>query len=46
MENNNNSEHSGDDSDTNSKYKDENKFSKYETLDEGTFAFMHWMNSG
>jgi hypothetical protein len=45
MEDNNNSEHSDGDSDTNSKYKDENKFSKCETLDEGTFAFMHWMNS-
>jgi hypothetical protein len=46
MEDNNNSEHSsGDDSDTNSKYKHENKFNKCQTLDEGTFAFMHWLNS-
>ncbi|HEY5631757.1 MAG TPA: hypothetical protein VIR31_06490, partial [Nitrososphaeraceae archaeon] len=46
MEDNNNSEHSsGNDSDTNSKYKHENKFNKCQTLDEGTFAFMHWLNS-
>ena len=47
MEGNDNSEHSsGDDSDTtNSKYKHEDKFNKCQTLDEGTFAFMHWMNS-
>ena len=46
MEDNNNSEHSrGDDSNTNIKYKHENKFNKCQTLDEGTFAFMHWLNS-
>ena len=46
MEDNNNSEHSSvDDSDTNNKYKHENKFNKCQTLDEGTFAFMHWLNS-
>ena len=46
MEDNNNSEHSsGDESNTNIKYKHENKFNKCQTLDEGTFAFMHWLNS-
>jgi hypothetical protein len=32
-----------DDSDSHRKYK--NMFSKCETLDESTFAFMHWLNS-
>ncbi len=32
-----------DDSESHRKYK--NKFNKCETLDEGTFAFMHWLNS-
>ncbi|HZA06887.1 MAG TPA: hypothetical protein VE619_04210, partial [Nitrososphaeraceae archaeon] len=46
MEDNNNSEHSsGDESNTNIKYNHENKFNKCQTLDEGTFAFMHWLNS-
>jgi len=26
-------------------YKRENEFNKCETLDKGTFAFMHWLNS-
>jgi hypothetical protein len=43
MEDANNGEQSDDDSDSHRKYK--NKFDKCETLDEGTFAFMHWLNS-
>ena len=42
MENNNN-EKSADDSDSNSSHK--NRFNKCETIEEGTFAFMHWLNS-
>jgi hypothetical protein len=42
MEDKSNSEHSDD---GHSHYKRENKFNKCETLDEGTFAFMHWLNS-
>ena len=42
MEDKSNSKYSDD---GHSHYKRENKFNKYETLDEGTFAFMHWLNS-
>ena len=42
MEDKSNSEHSDD---GHSHYNRENKFNKCETLDEGTFAFMHWLNS-
>jgi hypothetical protein len=42
MEDRSNSEHSDD---GHSHYKREKKFNKCETLDEGTFAFMHWLNS-
>jgi hypothetical protein len=42
MEDNNN-EKSADDSDSNSSHK--NRFNKCETIEEGTFAFMHWLNS-
>jgi hypothetical protein len=45
MEYNNNIERSHGDFDINSKYNCENKFNECETLDEGTFAFMHWLNS-
>ncbi|MDQ6866054.1 MAG: hypothetical protein M3044_19785 [Thermoproteota archaeon] len=44
-DNNDNNERSDDDSDSQSKSKTRNKFNKCETLDEGTFAFMHWLNS-
>ncbi|HXX99037.1 MAG TPA: hypothetical protein VEL11_18250 [Candidatus Bathyarchaeia archaeon] len=43
MQDANNGEQSDDDSD--SYRKCQNKFNKCETLDEGTFAFMHWLNS-
>jgi hypothetical protein len=43
MQGNNNSEQSDDDSDSHSRHK--RKFNKCETLDEGIFAFMHWLNS-
>jgi hypothetical protein len=43
MKDNNNSEQSVDDSDSHGQHK--RKFNKCETLDEGTFAFMHWLNS-
>ena len=43
--NNEQSEEEGDDPDGHSKDKPEHKFNKCETLDEGTFAFMHWLNS-
>lgn len=45
MQDANNSEQSDDDSDSHGKCKRENKFNKCETLDEGMFAFMHWLNS-
>src|SRR2546422_4604871 len=46
MEDNNSVEQSDDDPDTNnSQHKHPNNFNKCETLDEGTFAFMHWLNS-
>jgi hypothetical protein len=41
MEDNNNSEESDPDSSSQHKH----KLNKCETLDEGTFAFMHWLNS-
>jgi hypothetical protein len=43
MQNANNGEQSDNDSDSHRKCQD--KFNKCETLDEGTFAFMHWLNS-
>jgi hypothetical protein len=43
MQENNNSEQSDDDSVSHSQHK--RKFNKCETLDEGIFAFMHWLNS-
>ena len=39
------SEEEGNDPDGHSKDKPEHKFNKCETLDEGTVAFMHWLNS-
>jgi len=45
MEDNGNSEESDDGSDSHIERKVENWFNKCETLDEGTFAFMHWLNS-
>lgn len=45
MEDNGNSEESDDDSDSHIEQKVENRFSKCETLEEGTYAFMHWLNS-
>jgi hypothetical protein len=44
MQDANNNEQSDDDSDTHRKYKRE-EFNKCETLDEGMFAFIHWLNS-
>ena len=44
-DNNGNSERSDDDSVSHSKSKTKNKFSKCETLKDGTSAFMHWLNS-
>jgi len=41
--NNNEDEQLADDSDKHSQNKD--KFDKCETIEEGTFAFMHWPNS-
>jgi len=41
--NNNEDEQLADDSDKHSQNKD--KFNKCETIEEGTFAFMHWLNS-
>ena len=43
MQDANNSEQSDDDSDSHRNW--ENKFNKCESLDEGIFAFMHWLNS-
>ena len=43
MKDNNNSEPSDDNSDSHSLQK--RRFNKCETLDEGMFAFMHWLNS-
>lgn len=43
MQDANNSEQS--DNDLDSHRKCQNKFNKCETLDEGTSAFMHWLNS-
>jgi hypothetical protein len=43
MQDANNGEQSDDDSDSDRKC--QYKFNKCETLDEGTFAFMHWLNS-
>ncbi|HEY7083127.1 MAG: hypothetical protein WA364_10555 [Candidatus Nitrosopolaris sp.] len=43
MQDANNTEQPDDDSDNHQKC--ESKFNKCETLDEGTFAFMHWLNS-
>jgi hypothetical protein len=43
MHDGNNTEQS--DEDSHSHRKCQNKFNKCETLDEGTFAFMHWLNS-
>jgi hypothetical protein len=45
MENNSNREQSDDDLDSRSQYKRENKSNKCETLDEDTFAFMHWLSN-
>lgn len=45
MDDNSNSERSDDDSVSHTHQKGADKFNKYETLDEGTFAFMHWLNS-
>jgi hypothetical protein len=42
MQDANNTEQPDDDSDNHQKC--ESKFNKCETLDEGTFAFMHWLN--
>ena|SRR5215831_12814150 len=45
-DNNEESEEEGDeDRDSQSNDKREDRFNKCETLDEGTFAFMHWLNS-
>jgi len=43
MQDANNTEQPDDDSDDHRRY--QSKFNKCETLDEGTFAFMHWLNS-
>ena len=43
MQDANNTEQPDDDSDNHQKC--QSKFNKCETLDEGTFAFMHWLNS-
>ena len=45
MDDNSNSERSDGDSVSHTHQKGADKFNKYETLDEGTFAFMHWLNS-
>jgi hypothetical protein len=47
VEDNGNSEESESDGDSDNhiELKVENWFNKCETLDEGTFAFMHWLNS-
>jgi len=42
-DNNNEDEQLADDSDKHSQNKD--KLNKCETVEEGTFAFMHWLNS-
>ena len=44
-DNNDNNELSGDDSDSQSKSKTRNKFNKCETLEDGAFALIHWLNS-
>lgn len=41
----NNDQSDEDDSDSHGNYKEQNKLNKCETLEEGTFAFMHWLNS-
>jgi hypothetical protein len=43
MQDANNTEQPDDDSDNHRRC--QSKFNKCETLDEGTFAFMHWLNS-
>jgi hypothetical protein len=45
MEDNNNCGRLADDSDTGSHSQNKQKFNKCETIEEGTFAFMHWLNS-